>query len=135
MTNLTGIPAPKVPGMWPLVSELVTKALDRSNGAKNADDVLMALMRRDMQLWMADDDERGVRAICVTEVINHPQRRACFIYLVAGIERDEWLDHEKGLSAWAREQGCGFMETYARVGWKRVLKDWTPTAVVLHKEL
>ena len=135
MTELVGIPAPKVPGMWPLVAELVTQALDRSNGAKNADDVLMALMRRDMQLWMANDDAHGVRAICVTEIVSHPRRKACFIYLVAGIDRQDWIAHEEELATWAREQGCGFMETYARVGWQRVLKDWTPAAIVLHKEL
>jgi len=134
MTELVGVPAPKVPGMWPMVAELVTKALDRSNGAMDADDVLMALMRRDMQLWTADDEDE-VRAICVTEVVVHPQRKACFIYLVAGIDRDEWLDHQEGLSIWAREQGCGFLETYARAGWERVLPEWTKTAVVLHKEL
>ena len=134
MTDFGGVLAARVPEVRPLVADLVTQALDRSNGAMEAEDVLKALLRRDMQLWMVEDGG-AAQAIAVTEVVDHPRRRACFIYLVAGIRREEWLHYEGVLAAWAREQGCDFMETYARVGWKRVLKDWTPAAVVLHKEL
>ena len=51
--NFTGVPAAKVPMHWERVRELVTKALDRSNGAMEAEDVLKALLRRDMQLRTA----------------------------------------------------------------------------------
>ena len=134
MTDLVGVPAAKVLGVWPLVADLVTKALDRSNGAMEAEDVLKALLRRDMQLWVVEGGGKP-QAVGVTEIVDHPRKRACFIYLVAGIRREEWLHYENVLAAWAREQRCDFIETYARVGWKRVLKDWIPAAVVLHKEL
>ena len=103
--NFTGVPAAKVPMHWERVRELVTKALDRSNGAMEAEDVLKALLRRDMQLWVAEGNGKP-QAIAVTEIVDHPRQRACFIYLVAGIRRKDWLHYENVLAAWARERGC-----------------------------
>ena len=131
---ITGVPSEFVPTVWPKVRGLVKKGIDLDRFAP--DDVLRAIRAKKMQLWLIGAADK-LEAIVVTEINVYPRGTACGIVIVAGAQREAWMDHLADIEAWARSQGCQWIESHARKGWTRepALKDWRVTAVVMHKAL
>jgi hypothetical protein len=84
-------------------------------------------------LWVAIDG--AVKMALVTELIDAPQGRECFLRLIGGHDRGEWLPFLANVIEWAKAQGCVALEGTMRPGWERVLPDWKKTAVVLRKDI
>jgi hypothetical protein len=137
MLALDGVPAAAVPLLWPCARRFVERALDEGGGHLLAEDVLAALLRREMQLWVLRRDGSVVGAL-VTEIVRWPRRSVCRLAL-AGAEdglREEWLSWRGLIERWARAEGCDAMEIYGRPGWarivpsarKRVVLEWDLTA-------
>lgn len=84
-------------------------------------------------LWVAIDGV--VKMALVTELIDTSQGRECFLRLIGGYDRGEWLPFLANVIEWARAQGCVALEGTMRPGWERVLPDWKKTAVVLRREI
>lgn len=131
---LLGVPAEAVARLWPRVETLVRRGLAHADGRYAADDVLRALLARDMQLWLAAG-ERGIEAICVTEILRYPRQRRCNLFLCAGAGMRRWVRLLEPIERWARAQGCAAVELQGRPGWTRILKDYRRTHILLRKEL
>lgn len=130
---ITGITAPHVPEVWPQVVGLISAACETSRGKFDAADIYQMLVNRDAQLWLVKESDVG--GVIVTQIVNYPHRKVCWIRICTGHGREECFHHLKDIEAWAKEQGCGAMELIARPGWKKVLKDYECTHVVLEKDL
>ena len=50
--------------------------------------------------------------------------KVCDIVLLAGRQRQKWIDMIGDLEDWAKSIGCSRIEAVARQGWARVMKDW-----------
>jgi len=77
-------------------------------------DVFDQVRRGDAQFWPFE------RSAAVTELIDHPQTRQLHLWLCGG----EWADLESHLSEvidWGRAEGCEWVTTAGRPGWKRVM--------------
>ena len=131
--ELRQIPALAVIHEWPRVAHLVRSALEHGEHSYDEADVAFYCMRGDWQLWLAEEDG-GVEAIGVTELVNFPRQRKCVIRYLAGT-LDAILPHLPALRAWAKEQGCALLEGYGREGWEKVMPGWTKRYVVLQEEL
>jgi hypothetical protein len=92
------------------------------------DDVFGALALGDAQLHPLE------KSCIITEIVDYPQRSVCRIWLAGG-ELNELIEAEKSIAIWAKSLGCYAMEINGRMGWKRQLKDYTASSVVLTKEL
>jgi hypothetical protein len=136
MLALDGVPASAVSLLWPCARRFVERALDESGGHLGAEDVLAALRRREMQLWVLRRGAPIVGAL-VTEIVRWPRRSVCRLVL-AGAEdglREEWLSWRGLIERWARAEGCASIEIYGRPGWarlvpgarKRVVLEWDLT--------
>ena len=68
-----------------------------------------------MQLWIIKH-----RAAFVTSIVNYSRKKACrFIYL-GGEGFQDWMGvATKTLEAWAKANGCDYVEIYGRRGWVR----------------
>jgi hypothetical protein len=132
--KLVAVPFHDVPAAWKGVGPLLEKAIDAGTGEINLRDVFDALVARRMQLWTAIDDNKKTVAAVVTEVQQHPRLRVCSVRLGAG-NLDAIIKHIEPLAEWAKWAGCDALELYGRLGWARILKDWTMTHVVLRREL
>jgi hypothetical protein len=122
MLSLDGIPASAVPLLWPHALRFIERALDEGGGHFLAEDVLAALRRREMQLWLLRDRERLV-GVLVTEIVRWPRRSVCRLVLAGAEEgwREEWLQLRGHLERWARAEGCASIEIYGRPGWARLV--------------
>ena len=112
------------------------RALDEGNGEYALGDIRKSLLTGANQLWVVMLAGEVVGA-CVTEIIRYPKRKSCFVRFFSAEDglRESWLDHLDIIEAWAKERGCDAVEVSGREGWKRVLKDYKLTHVVLRKAL
>lgn len=129
---IVGIPHAQIEQWWPLIEPLVAKALKYADGKYAPENVLEGLKARQYQLWMAN----VLDAICVTQIINYPQKRVCIVFLAAGKNMHRWVNEmDETISAWARERGCKSIEMHGRPGWERVLMHNKKLHISLGREL
>lgn len=132
--ELVGVRSELVDTVWPRVEPLMDRACKRSHGVYEPSDIYEALMGRTMQLWTAWDGKELVAA-AVTEIRIYPRMKVLAMPLLAGERLKDWLEFQPTFEEYARAHGCSHLEGYARKGWLRVLKNWTPQWTVIRKEL
>jgi len=104
------------------------KALQRTEGAYEWPDILDGLSTGHMQFWPAPE------GAIVTQVVQSPRLKTLHVFLAGG-DLEQVLDMVPSLEAFAEFNGCSALTMDGRKGWQRVLKDWTPTSIVMKKEL
>lgn len=134
-TVLVGVPSVMARDVWPKIRGLVKKGLDHHEGRLTAETILDNLAEAKQQLWIvgAKDSPSLVEAVVVTELVNG----VCIIVLVAGAQRERWVDHLAEIERWAAASGCHAVESLGRPGWERepALKSYRRVAVLMRKEL
>lgn len=120
--------------IWPHILPLVYKGMGRCNGEYNERDILDALLDRQMHLFVGLQDEKPI-AIIIARITEYPRKKALTIRFGAADEgsREAYLPWIEEVVAWGKEQGCDFSELHGRPGWKKVLKDWQQTHVVMRQ--
>lgn len=117
--------------VWEQIRPLIVSVAERSGGRYSERTIAEAILNRDWQLWMAEGPSIGL-----TTLIKYPTgMTACHFVAVVGEDREGWLDTEREIEAWAREQGASAVETMARRGWERVLKarGWSAPHVFMER--
>lgn len=115
---VSGVSSERIESIWPKVEPLLQKAIDRGHGEHEAGDILGFLLSRDMQLWIAADEE--IRAAMVTQIINYPRLSVCQVIYLGGEGLKFWKSAKPLIEAWAKSQGCQELRAYGRRGWCRV---------------
>lgn len=115
-TVICAVPTEDTGRAWPLVLPFVQLALEQGLGECDAPDVLKALMSGNAQLWLAVEGDDRVQGIAVTEVISHPQRKICNLFLVAGTGLDQWASGLRYIESWAIAKGCNGLQATCRPG-------------------
>ena len=113
---------------WQRCHKWISEALAYSGGTHSMEDVFGAVALGDAQLHPLE------KSCIITAIVDYPQRSVCRIWLAGG-ELNELIEAEKSIAIWAKSLGCDAMEINGRMGWKRQLKDYTASSVVLTKEL
>ena len=85
-------------------------------------------------LWLVWDGDK-IKGAVVTELAETVSGRICVIVAMGGADRSRWLHLLKELEDYARRESCRTMRLYGRKGWKRVLRDYRETRVILEKGL
>lgn len=123
MTTLHGIPADDIDWIWPRVAPILERAINVSDGKYTLDQVHDYLNTRDMQLWVVEKTGRML-CVCVTQIINFPNKKVLLILFCAGEGMFEWVRLIKPILAWGKNEGCASAEIYGRPGWEKVLPDF-----------
>ena len=119
-----------LPEWWERAKPALEDMARASNGRESLETIRDALIDGRNQLW----HEKG--AFALTAIDDHPTGLVTFSFLgLVGKDREAWLGVLDEMLDWAREQGCTMVQTLARPGWKRVLKDWEMTHVFLEREI
>lgn len=113
---------------WAIAAPMLERALKHQD-THGIDDVRAAIERGEAQLWC------GARSCVVTEIIEHPRRRVCRIWLAAGCKKELIEQMLVDIRKWARMQTCDKLEVVGRKGWSRVLKDFSQPHTVLECKL
>ena len=113
--------------LWRRVRPLVVKALERAD-EYSLGDVLHYAYTGKWQVWA------GERSVAFTRVAQYPQHSAC-ILILAGGDLSEMKRLEPEVCAWAKRQGCKYVEIYGRKGWNKALDGYDEQSRVLRKVL
>lgn len=131
--RLIQIPTIEIPMWWERVRSHVDKMCATSRGTYNVSKVLEGLLAQRMQLWLAMRDEK-IEAAGISEITTFPLKKIGE-FTVAGESMTEWLEFLPQIEFWAKNLGCKNMRLIGRKGWKKLLKDYHETNIVLEKEL
>lgn len=123
----------KINEIWPHVEPLLKTAMLRA-GEMTMADMLARLQDRRLLLWLVWDGTEIVSAL-VTELAETISGKVCVIVAMGGKGRERWLHLTSQLEEFARAEGCRAMRLYGRRGWKRVMRDYRETRVILEKDL
>lgn len=118
MSVLVGVPYWDAERRWPEMLPFIDRYFQKSKEHRwNADDLLKAVLERDMQLWAIDTPE-GVETVVLTEILNYPRVRECNVFMISGkmTARDDWRDVVQDVVEWAAAQGCHYISSMARKG-------------------
>lgn len=122
----------KIDVLWPHIEGLVQEALDFSRGEFNTEDIKKFLANSDMQLWVIGQ----VEGICITELIDYPQKAICVIVLFAGISLPSALPlMDDVIKPWARSKGMDRLRVVGRPGMEKALKGWHKVYSVMECDL
>ena len=105
----------------------IVDALRYAHNSHTYEQVIDIVKRGDAQLWALKD------SAIVTEIIDYPQRRTLRFWLAGG-NLKTLLEVEPKIRKWSILYRCEAVEIIGRKGWKKVMKDYEPTAIVLVKE-
>ena len=118
------IPPEYVDNVWPQVEEYLRGAAKYTYGRYEVEDIRDYLHHYDWLLWVAFKDDGEVVGTVVTHFIEYPRCRYLACPFVAGKDLDSWkAPMLNQLKRWARDNGCTGLESSARIGWERALKD------------
>lgn len=115
---------------WLACRDGLLKAIERTGGTHNEDDVLFMLFQGKLKLLR--HGESGL----VVEVMASPRMNILHVFLAGG-KMDEILHLEKTLPDLAKTLGCQRITLAGRSGWERALKDhgWGEKVIYLQKDL
>lgn len=109
---------------------LIQAALDAGGNTHSVEDILTGIRDNRFQWWP------GLNSFVVTQIIDHPQKRVCHVFLAGGNLEEirairTWIAH------WAVSVGCRAATITGRPGWEKELKGegWRRTAVELELNL
>ena len=131
---LTLINSRDISETWPLVEQMISDALIRSN-EHTANDILKDLISGDAQMWLAWHENDGVLGVMVTYMQQTTLSCHLRIFLCVGEQRKRWLHHIESVEQWAKNKGANKVSAVVRPGWEKVLPNYRKTHVTLEKNL
>lgn len=106
------------------------RALEIAGNTHTIADIQAALDRREMQAWVRGD------SFAITSIHQTPRKRILNVFLAVG-KLGDILFLEPQIEAFARSEGCDFIEAIARPGWRRsaAVRGWKSKQEIYRKEL
>ena len=133
------IPTENVEEAWQLVDKHIQKALERSGEHYNSADIKNNCLENCMQLWLGwdNDEEKSHYCTAITQILKRPNSKVCNIFIATGREMKKWVHVMDEIAKWSDIQKCTHVESWARPGWERVLKQYqfNKTHVLLERKL
>lgn len=133
--RIIGVPSHRIMEWWTKVKPWVQSAVEYSDEKMSTIDIFQLLVGQDAQLWLAVDTENRVKGLFVSEIVQHPNGKACCVIICTGEDAHEWYGFLEHIEMWAKNEGCQWMELRARPGWKKLLKSYRQTHIFLEKRL
>lgn len=138
MITFRGVLAEDVDAWWPKIEEWVTAALEHGPGLYAPVDVLERLRAREMQLWMACEDDRPLGCV-TTSIERFPRKTVLVVGVVAGLRgrSRRWI---RGMDALLKEfaaaSGCDLQLAEGRPGWDRLVGNgWRTVTTYYTREI
>lgn len=117
---ISGIPHDKITDYWRAVEPWIDKAIDKNGGEFDRFHVLSCLVKKEMQLWIAAENE--IDAVCVTRIDQYQNMQILRIVLLAGEGMENWMNELiDTLEVFARHCGCSRIDGTGRRGWAKSL--------------
>ncbi len=121
-----------VPNVWPHVKPFIDSAL--KYGDVTMQEIEGELSSGASLLWIVWDGTKPLAGV-VTKLKPGRNGSACHIKACGGKQMSDWIGLVSLIEEYAFAEGCARVVAEGRIGWERVLKDYTKVRVVLEKPL
>ena len=113
-----------VPMLWPLVSGLLQKAINHSNGEMTPVDVLERMCAGSMLLVTITEGEKIVTALALEQRSFSSGKKVLNLTLAGGEDLHKWMHQLDEITQnLAKDYGCDEIYIVGRAGWVRALRD------------
>jgi hypothetical protein len=123
--------------VWPRVEKwLIDNGARLMRGNDSVEDVKRDIARSHAQLWVYESPTAF--GIVVSQVVQYPKRKVCFIKFGTGFGAKEWaIPIITLIEKFADHAECGAVEICARPGWMKLLSEagYGSRHILLTKEL
>ncbi|MEH2513935.1 hypothetical protein V1291_005289 [Nitrobacteraceae bacterium AZCC 1564] len=123
----------RVHEFWPHVSDLIHRAIRRTN-LSHSQDIDFDVLNGDGLLWIAWNGS-AVEAAATTSLIETDAEKVCVLTACGGAKMRRWLGLLGQIEDYAKAEGCSRVRIFGRKGWVRVLERYRIRNVILEKEL
>lgn len=131
---IIGISPDRLSSVWHQIEPLLKKAFAAVDYPLTLLDVIDAVQKSEMQLWMTHD----AKMAWMTQIIVYPRYKVFLIISGGGEGIEDWLQEADSLfTAFASHHGCKYVEIQGRRGWVRVGEPlgYTPIYTTIRKEV
>ena len=119
------VPPKDVPDLWPEIQPLIDKALAYSEEGVTAEDLLPSIENGRAYLWIVVDGY-SIESVCMGELVNYPRKQSFYIHAWATKSGHDYKEvmstFENSVIAFAKLNGCDFIEAKVRKGLAKKLK-------------
>lgn len=115
------VPTDMTDEAWPACRHLIAEALEYTQGF-TPEDVRVRILNGLSQLWVVEKDMQIV-ACAVTEVANYPRAKSLLVWLLCGVNFEQWKECVAQLEMFARAHGCSTIEAVGRRGFEKMVRD------------
>jgi hypothetical protein len=123
MIEVSLVPHEYVDTCWDKIEDFIAKAAKYTYGRYTVGNIYDLVKESDYQLWVAYDG-KDFKGAVVTNIINYPQRKLLGMQFCGGEELDTWKPQMLDLlKRFARDSGCGAIESTGRPGWAKVFQN------------
>jgi hypothetical protein len=123
----------RVHEFWPHVSDLIHRAIRRTN-LSHSQDIDFDVLNGDGLFWIAWNG-RAVEAAVTTSLIETDTEKVCVLTACGGKNMHRWLSLLGQIEDYAKAEGCSRVRIFGRKGWVRVLERYRIRNVIVEKEL
>jgi hypothetical protein len=123
----------RVHEFWPHVSDLIHRAIRRTN-LSHSQDIDFDVLNGDGLLWIAWNGS-AVEAAATTSLIETDAEKVCLLTACGGKDMRRWLGLLGQIEDYAKAEGCSRVRIFGRKGWVRMLERYRIRNVILEKEL
>jgi|TARA_R100000951_G_scaffold20775_1_gene17337 hypothetical protein len=103
--------------VWEIAEPVLALSQRRIARDVGTEDIYAAILAGHAQLWVIVSEDT-LKAVLVTEIIQHPRSRILKIMHVAGIDMSMWIDEALGtMKRFAVDMDCDRVSADARLGW------------------
>lgn len=123
--------------VWLQVEPMLLSALKKNIPLWNTDDIYEGVMKDEMQLWIAyEDEEEKIYGAVITQVMVYPRGKLVNVFLLGGNNIRMWKDKmAEKIEAFSREEGCLYLQAIGRKGWQPLFPDMFESASIIIKVL
>ena len=120
---------------WPMISVEMDKVKHTWEIWWTKEAIYSAVMDGWLHAWSIGNSEE-IHLVAFTQVMNYPANRNLRVVLVVGNELDKYYDiTEATIEKFAINNGCVYIETNGRPGWRRRVKNVQYHGVTLTRKL
>jgi hypothetical protein len=123
----------RVSEVWPHVAHFIEAAAARGD-LTTYDDLKHSVFERGCLLWLAYC-KQNIEAAAITDLMRSAKSKVCIVTACGGVNYQRWLPLLEKIEEFARAEGCDCVRIFGRHGWKRLLKNYTETKIVLERRL
>jgi hypothetical protein len=127
----------KALNFWPEIKDRIKKSLIKSNDNTPLEKIYNDILQDYLQLWIVIDENYYIIGVGVSEFVYINDKKILSVYLFEADNIKIAIKAMNDLIEWAHDKDIAAIETTARVGWEKFLKqlDFKKKEVLLRRNI